>query len=447
MADFAPLRRLEVWRRLSTGAKVPAGVLAQNRRGVFFQYDRDYLRHHPSLSPFSLPFDGNLHPAPLAPHEGLHGVFADSLPDGWGRLLMDRVFRRAGIVPNLLTALDRLAYVGGRGLGALEYMPPSPYAPPPEIRIDLMSTGEQAQAVFDAGTEDVPATLAFGVSSGGARPKIEVYLPADTDPSRARLRPAPGLDGYLVKFTSASLPLGHEEGLCEAAYLTMARAAGIETPDWCLLPAGSAASSGRGSDSPIAWLAIKRFDCSRERGRFHLHSLCGLLDADFRAPSMDYEDLIKASQTLCSNAAAGRIQFARAVFNLLAVNQDDHTRNWAFLQDDAGHWRPAPFYDVTFSPSPHGEHMTAFLGYGAEPPPAAMQRLAAQANFADWRRAREVVERVVDALGRWDGIAAGLGVSPRTRRLIGRRLAEARMRNKAVLKAPGRTGTTRLDKR
>ena len=412
-------------------------MLAQNRQGVFFQYDRDYLGRHPSLSPFTLPFDARLHPAPPSPHEGLHGVFADSLPDGWGRFLMDRIFRQRGIVPNQLTAMDRLARVGDRGLGALEYLSGPDHSDLRETRVDIWEAGEQARAVFDAEREDVPSALAFGVSSGGARPKIEIYLPADGDLSQARVRPAPGFEAWLVKFTSASLPLGHEEGLCEAAYLTMAREAGIETPEWRLLRA-QPPSSNR-ARAANAWLALKRFDCSPAGGRFHLHSLAGLLDADFRAPTMDYEDLIKASQALCASAAVGRAQFARAVFNLLTANQDDHTRNWAFLQDDDGNWRPAPFYDVTFSPSPRGEHMTAFLGHGADPPLDAMQQLAAQANFADWRQAREVIERIADAIDRWDHVAADLGVTRETRRLIERRLNEVRTRNKALVTSTTRT--------
>ena len=129
---------------------------------------------------------------------------------------------------------------------------------------------------------------------------------------------------------------------------------------------------------------MKRFDCTPDGGRLHMHSLCGLLDADFRARSMDYEDLIKASQVLCVSPAVGQSQFVRAVFNLFTVNQDDHTRNWAFLQDDAGRWRPSPCYDVTFGPNPRGEHSTAFLGHGAAPPLKAMQQLAGQANYASW---------------------------------------------------------------
>ena len=424
MTAFAPLRRLAVFRRLSDGRRPRVGELAQNRRGVYFQYDADYLREHPSLSPFNLPFDSALRQAPSSPHGGLHGVFADSLPDGWGMLVMDRVFRQHGVLPHQLTPLDRLAYVGDRGPGALEYQPTSPYAPHLDDSTDLAALGEHARALFDGQDLDVLADLAAASSSGGARPKLQVHLAVEAGP-QARLRPAPGFEPWLVKFTSASLPLGHEESLCEAAYLRLAKRAGIDVPEWRLLDAPS--------DSPaIAWLAVKRFDCSAN-GRLHLHSLCGLLDADFRAPSMDYEDLIKASQVLCRSPAVGQRQFSRAIFNLLAVNQDDHTRNWAFLQDDAGGWTPSPFYDVTFSPNPHHQHCTAFLGHGAGPPVEAVRKLARQANFPSWPRAREANQRVAEAIDGWADVAAGLGVRRSTRRLVAERLGEARQANAALL--------------
>lgn len=427
MTVFETVRRLDVHRVFAAGERRRAGELAQNRQGAFFQYDADYLRSCPSLSPFRLAFDSSLQRGPLGPHDGLHGVFADSLPDGWGRLLMDRVCRRHGALPSELTPMDRLSYVGNRGLGALRFSPPSPFTPESPADVDLIELGERARTLFEDDSADVLPELAATGSSGGARPKALVHLPADGD-SLVSTQPGPGLEPWLVKFTSASLPLGHEESLCEAAYLTLAREAGIETPQWRLIPA-----RGRTRSSAIASLALKRFDCTPAGGRLHMLSLCGLLDADFRAPSIDYEDLIKASQVLCESPAVGQSQFLRAVFNLFALNQDDHTRNWAFLQDDDGRWRPSPCYDVTFSPSPYGEHTTAFVGHGATPPLTAMQQLAAQANHASWGRAREVIQEVVDIIQRWPAVAAGLDVRPETRRLVGRRLDEVRVANRALL--------------
>lgn|GEM_PF-367620 len=154
----------------------------------------------------------------------------------------------------------------------------------------------------------------------------------------------------------------------------------------------------------------------QQEGRRHLHSACGLLDADFRLPSLDYEDLIKASSLLCKSPAAGQRQFRRAIFTLFALNQDDQSKIWAFLQGDGGQWSLAPFYDVTFSPSPYGEHATAFAGFGKQPPHKAMERLAAQANFASWKQARAVIAEVVGAISRFAPTARELGVCPAKRR-------------------------------
>jgi serine/threonine-protein kinase HipA len=184
-------------------------------------------------------------------------------------------------------------------------------------------------------------------------------------------------------------------------------------------------------------LALQRFDTqilpNGKQGRWHLHSACGLLDADFRMPSLDYEDLIKASSLLCKSPSAGQAQFRRAMFNLFALNQDDHSKNSAFLQHDDGQWQLAPFYDVTFSPSPYGEHATAFAGFGKQPSLKAIQQLASQANFANWSQAQQVIAEVVAAISQFASVASELAVSKDTIRLINQQLAQVYQDNKQLL--------------
>ncbi|OED40610.1 hypothetical protein AB833_11070 [Chromatiales bacterium (ex Bugula neritina AB1)] len=119
-----------------------------------------------------------------------------------------------------------------------------------------------------------------------------------------------------------------------------------------------------------------------------MHSACGLLDADLRTPSLDYTDLINASRQLCNEPGAGRLQYRRAVFNLHAANQDDHSKNRSFLQDNAGSWQVAPFYDVTFNPHPFNKHTTAFGGYGKQPPLTriihGVARISRRDLFSQW---------------------------------------------------------------
>ena len=156
---------------------------------------------------------------------------------------------------------------------------------------------------------------------------------------------------------------------------------------------------------------------------------------DFRTPSLDYADLIKASRQLCQSPAVGQLQFRRALFNLFACNQDDHSKNWAFLQDDAGQWKPAPFYDVTFSPHPFAEHATAYAGYGKQPPLKAIQQLATHAGFASWKQAQPHVQEIVDVIDTFPAVAKDLGVEPSTIKLITQRLNEAWQENKGLLLA------------
>ena len=266
-------------------------------------------------------------------------------------------------------------------------------------------------------------------SSGGARPKAQLYLPQDgTDVCSTRYQP--GSSAHLVKFTSSQLSLGHDEGICEAAYLTMAHNAGIDVTDWQLLNAPISSGAQQ-------WLALKRFDTTITpaggEGRLHLHSACGLLGADFRMPSLDYEDLIKASSLLCKSAAAGQEIFRRMIFNLLVLNQDDHSKNWSFLQLDDGQWQLAPFYDVTFSPTNYGEHSTAFSGYGKQPSLKVMQKLAAHAGFANWSKAKLVIEEVSQAVAMFCSVAGDLNVNSATSVLISKQLNQVYQQNKAWL--------------
>lgn len=430
--SYLQVKKLDVERRLSDGRSVFVGELAQNKQGVYFQYDDNYLANFNHLSPFNLNFDTSLQLAPTAPHNGLHGAFSDSLPDGWGLLLMDRIFRQADILPSQITAMDRLSFVGNGAMGALSFSPTSELKQQSDTdQISIAELGMQAQAIFDGQTSDVLQTLVNAGSSGGARPKAQLYL-NDSDDNYCSTSSSENNQAYLVKFTSSQLSLGHEEGICEAAYLQLAKTAGIDVPQWKLLDAPEKSGAEK-------WLAVKRFDTIKNpagtEGRLHLHSACGLLDADFRMPSLDYEDLIKASSLLCKSPAAGQAMFRRMIFNLFGVNQDDHSKNWAFLQDDIGKWQLAPFYDITYSPTPFNEHSTAFSGFGKTPSLQVMKKLAAHANFSNWKEAQQVIQEVVDAINNFANVAQTLNVKTSTIKLISKQLDNLYNDNKILLTA------------
>lgn len=217
-------------------------------------------------------------------------------------------------------------------MGALSYLPLSELQNNNiEEQLSIAKLGLQAQAIFDGQTSEVLQALINAGSSGGARPKAQLYLNDKND--FCSTNASDDSEAFLVKFTSSQLFLGHDEGVCEAAYLTMAKQAGIDVPEWKLLDAPVASGAQR-------WLAVKRFDVVKNQhgneGRLHLHSASGLLDADYRMPSLDYEDLIKASGIICRSPAAGQVMFRRMVFNLFALNQDDHSKNWAFCSKIVG---------------------------------------------------------------------------------------------------------------
>lgn len=429
MSEFSPVSKLNVHRCLSNGESILVGQLAQNKLSVYFQYDADYVSSYPNLSPFKIPLNTEIHQAPKKPHYGLHGVFADSLPDGWGLLIMNKIFRKNGVNSAQITAMDRLSFMGNNCMGALKYSPTSSLKiKNDDAMLDLNQLGNNAAALFEGDSNVVLSQLANTGSPGGAKPKAQVYIHT-SHPEKVTSYPKQGYLPSIVKFTSSTLLLGDEEGLCEAAYLTMAKDCGIEVPDWQLV-------NGFRNNKPIRWLMMTRYDCKHNAntiGRYHVHSLSGLLDADYRQPSLDYEDIIRASQALCQSPEVGKEYFKRAIFNLFTLNQDDHSKNWEFLQDDKGQWAPAPFFDITFSPTAFNEHSTSYCGYGKNPPLKAMQKLATLANYKNWGLAKIEIEKILNSISQWDEVAKSLNIKNSTHKMISKQLNQSWQDNKHIL--------------
>jgi serine/threonine-protein kinase HipA len=256
---------------------------------------------------------------------------------------MDRVFRQNGHNPQLITALERLAYIGDQCLGALSYEPEIKLLGSGSRDIELISLGQEAVKEFEGTESRLIEQLMNATGSGGARPKLNVTKTSDGQFSTHANAIGEKL---IVKLTSEKFDLKHAESLVEYSYMQMASNLGIETPKFELIEAGT----GR------MWLQQPRFDCTPQ-GKRHMISACGLLDAPFREPSLDYVDLVKATRLLCGVGEARKL-VKRALFNFITVNQDDHSKNVAFLADDDDKWRLSPFYDIVYSPSPYKEHMT-----------------------------------------------------------------------------------------
>jgi serine/threonine-protein kinase HipA len=397
---FSPVEKLAVELDFY-GRSLDVGTLAwsKDERRAYFQYHRSFLDAPLPLAPFKLaPADGVI-AAPYAPFDGIHGLFNDSLPDGWGRLLLDRRLQKHSIDHGLLTPLDRLAFIGRRGMGALRYVPDKVFGGHADREIDLDWAATQAEAIQDEVDEaDIDRLQDIQGGSAGARPKIMVGFNIDT--GRVVSDTGEGLpDGFehwMVKFRSNADP--REIGVEEYAYSIMAREAGLDLPATRLV-------KGR-KDS---YFAVQRFDRTKD-SRTHIQTVSGLLEADHKAPQIDYETLLKATRLLTKDERNVRQMFRRMVFNVLARNRDDHSKNHAFLLAGDGTWRPTPAYDLTLSEGPGGEHSLAVNGEGRRPTHKDMLAVGRGASIPDGE-IQEILDAVHAAIDRWPEFAAAAGLS------------------------------------
>ena len=392
------------------------GRLGYLDRVARFEYDNNFLAAGLEISPVH--HRANIAPGLIRPYEphvfdGLHGVFHDSLPDGWGRLLMDRRARELGINPATLTPLDRLAWVGDRGIGALCYAPDANVWNEGKSTLDLDRLAADARRVLAGHVSDVIAELGhLGGSPGGARPKAMVAIDRQDGAVYGATPPGGDHRHYLVKFRGKEDP--EDAANIEQAYADMARAAGVRVSETRLVAGGGGQH----------YFASLRFDRDGTK-RLHTHSASGLLYADFHAPSLDYSSLIALTRSVTRDRREVAEMFALAAFNVLAHNRDDHARQFAFLMERDGLWRLAPAYDLTYSPRPGGEHSTSVLGRGKR---ITRLHLLELGKYADLNAAEasRCVDRVATAVADWNRFARKWDVGTASRTEIAAALAPNR---------------------
>ncbi len=393
------MRKLTVKLQRSPKDVPTVGTLAEQDRRIYFEYDPVFLDTGLQLSPFKLPLRPGLIVHTDLAFGPLPGVFDDSLPDGWGLLLMDRHFRRQGIDPATLSPLDRLAYLGTRTMGALTYHPPREIDRDDRL-IDLHQLGCNAED-FLAGraAEVLPELMRAGGSPGGARPKVLVGIHDDQIISGEDDLPN-GFEHWIVKFTAKAE--ARDAGPVEYAYSLMAQAAGIDMPQTRLFEVRHGRSVRR-------YFGVQRFDRAQGNRRIHVHTFGNLIHANFRIPSTDYADLFKVTRSLTRNHRDVLRLFRIMVFNIAAHNRDDHAKNFAFTLDgQTGEWSLAPAYDLTYSSGPGGEHTTTVLGEGRHPTRDHCLKLAEQAGIQS-RSAGTIIEEATTAIGRWPDFASQAG--------------------------------------
>lgn len=317
------------------------GTLAKTPDRVFaFEYDSDWLNNGFSISPFSLPLIKKVFIPKYDPFGGLFGVFNDSLPDGWGRLLVDRLFLKNKINPNEIDNLNRLAVVQESGMGALTYKPEHRFKSENSISDYDIIAQECSKILESQNSENLDELFFLGGSSGGARPKILTSIDNED---------------WIIKFPSSSDPKNIGEK--EYQYSLCAKDCGINMTETRLFP--SKICSG--------YFGIKRFD--RKNGKkVHMVSVSGLLETSHRLPNLDYNILMKLTLELTRNYQDIEQLFRLMCFNVFANNRDDHSKNFSFLFDDTKkEWHLSPAYDLTYSFSFNGEHATTINGEGKNP--------------------------------------------------------------------------------
>lgn len=266
------------------------------------------------------------------PFVGNFGVFDDSLPDGWGNLLLDRYLQEKGIDPYKLNILERLSLIGSTGRGALEYRPDKSVTTDDEF-LDFDRLSKEAEKILESKENlgSVDLLYKYGGSSGGARPKVFATI-----------------DGreWLVKFKATSVPAN--VGEIEYNYSLLAKECGIRMAETRLF-----------NDR---YFGVERFDRTPQ-GKIHTLSAAGLLNANYRIPSLDYSLLLKLTLNLTKDMEQVAEMFRLMIFNILISNRDDHAKNFSFQRIN-GVWKLSPAYDLLPSSGFNGYHTTTINGKG-----------------------------------------------------------------------------------
>ena len=323
------------------------GTLALMKNNIVaFEYDSNWITNGFSISPFSLPLKKQVFIPRIDPFDGLYGVFSDSLPDGWGRLLVDRMLNSQNINPREISQIDRLAIVGETGMGALSYKPEYNLLEDKDYKEDYDNLALSCKKILNTEySADLDNLFRLGGSSGGARPKILTKIHNED---------------WIIKFPS-SLD-DNNIGELEYLYSVCAKKCKIDVPETKLFP--SKISPG--------YFGIKRFDRKKlSTGairKLHMISVSGLLETSHRIPNLDYNDLMQLTLNLTKSFEEVEKLFRLMCFNVFSHNRDDHSKNFSFIyNEDLNKWELSPAYDLTYSYSINGEHATTINGNGVNP--------------------------------------------------------------------------------
>ncbi|GLQ87685.1 type II toxin-antitoxin system HipA family toxin [Dyella flagellata] len=381
----------------------------------YFEWSEFARKNQLALSPISMPLTRPIwstRGADSLPREylGLPGMLNDTLPDGWGLYLMDKAFARLAIKPQHISPAVRLAYLGNRAWGALTFRPVIADGHDQELTLDAL--GQDVEAAIEGHVEDVSnELLRAGSSPQGARPKVMVDLSDDLQRARVTVGvPESGFSSWLIKFAARDEPA--DAPILERAYMDCAREAGLRVMDSMLMDIHGKPA-----------FATRRFDRTPST-RIFCHSLGGLIHFSHRGAGLDYAHIAEVMGELSVPETSYREAYSRAVFNAAMSVRDDHSKNFAFVLDQARQWDLSPAYDLTYMEGPAGHHTMSFAeGTTRDPTRDDLARLAGYYHIASSEAAR-IVEDVLDVAAQVGTVARGLGASRATVAPVVRRLQE-----------------------
>ncbi len=421
MVDKVDTAIVKLW-----GDDVGAVSWLADRRWAVFEFEPAFLKKGLDISPVHMGLeaarrgDGMFAFPGLNPdtYLGLPGLLADSLPDKFGNSVIEAWLARNGRDPDDFSPVERLCYTGRRGMGALEFAPAIHRQIDRPVALEIAELVNLAQSIMDQrmrldvdlgasekqNAEAIIDILRVGTSAGGARPKAVIAMNRQGKVISGQADVPVGFDYWVLKFDGVSdLELGEPKGFgrIEYAYHLMALAAGIS-----MMPCRLLEENGR------AHFMTRRFD--RHNGRkIHMQSLCGLAHYDFNSPGVyAYEQAFAVMRRLRISHADATQQYRRMLFNVIARNQDDHTKNIAFLMNTEGRWKLSPAYDVIYAHNPAGQwthqHQMSINGKGDN---FSSSDLLGVGDAIGISRPHLILDQVIDAVKQWPRFAGEAGVN------------------------------------
>ncbi|AXH16475.1 hypothetical protein CP985_14140 [Malaciobacter mytili LMG 24559] len=384
------------------------GTMIDDGNTIWFEYDDDFRKYKLEISPIGMPlrltspFTNKSYPRLF---QGLQGVFFDSLPDKHGMPFIDRYFERQGKRPFEVGLLDKLSFIGDRGMGAIEYRPQEEDGEhTQDVSIDAKEAYEQMKEDLQNDEPSIESIMNIRDSVspiGGGRPKMLVQYNYNT--GEIRLNKKELHDGYeraIIKFDDLYEGMG-SDGATRLEYVCMflAGKAGINTADFHLM-----------EDSEAKHLLVKRFDRDKEDRKIHMCTASGLMNVDITIPQViSYEQLLMLTRSVCKSQEDVEEMYRRMIFNILIFNFDDHAKNFAYLMDKDGNWKISPAYDITYSKGLAKQHTTTVSGKGLRIKRHEVLEIAARQTIKN-TKAKMIIEDCIRAVVGFKELAYEVGL-------------------------------------